>query len=83
MTKILRSAWLAVCRWTARTVTDVGVEEVLLAVFVVSLILIGVAFWDLYRPASFGIPGLILLWVALPPRRPFFLQRPANKSPRS
>ncbi len=62
---VTRSLW--------RTVRDVDIEEVLCAV---SLVLIGFAFWDVCRPLSFGIPGFVILWVALPPRPPFIDRTP-------
>ncbi len=54
--------------WVANGV-DVDFEDVLLAA---SLGLIAYGFWDLYRPASFLVPGFVLLWLGLPPRVPFF-----------
>lgn len=35
------------------------------------LILIGIGFWDCWRPGSFLAPGIVLLWLFVPQREKF------------
>ncbi len=37
----------------------------------IALLLIGIGFWHLWRPGAFIVPGLVVLWFALPSRPPF------------
>jgi hypothetical protein len=48
--------------------SEVGREEVALAL---GMCLIAYGFWDVWRPASFVIPGVVMVWVTLPSRTPF------------
>lgn len=47
----------------------------------IALGLISYGCWDLYRPAAFIVPGVALLWIALPPRPPFFDRTEPAKKP--
>jgi hypothetical protein len=38
--------------------------------------LIAAGLWQVWRPGVYLVPGLVLLWIVLPPRRPF-IERPA------
>ena len=49
--------------------TYVEVQELLLAA---GLVLVGYGCAEAWRPAGFIVPGLVLLWYALPPRPSFF-----------
>lgn len=40
------------------------------------LIFIGVGLWNLWRPGVFIVPGAVLVWIALPERKPFIERRP-------
>lgn len=40
------------------------------------LVLIGVGLWNLWRPGVFIVPGAVLVWIALPERKPFIERRP-------
>ena len=35
--------------------------------------LIAWGLWDAWRPGVYLAPGIVLVWVALPPRRKFFI----------
>lgn len=37
----------------------------------IALLLIGIGFWDFWRPGSFLAPGIVLLWLFVPQRRAF------------
>ena len=57
------------CKALAARVAHVfGLDELLLA-FALALIALGC--WDAWRPGSYLVPGLALLWIALPVRAPF------------
>ena len=58
----------------------VGPDELML---LVALALIAGGFWDAWRPGTFLIPGLALLWIALPSRLPFIAKvKKAHGSPK-
>jgi hypothetical protein len=67
---ILSRAWAIVRR-------EIDVDVILLAL-AVGLIAIG--FWDWWRPGAFVVPGLVVLWIVLPSRRPFVVrdQQPSD-----
>lgn len=50
---------------------------------VIALALIAVGFWWAWRPGAFLVPGLVILWLVLPTRRPFVVppdpQPPAGR----
>ncbi len=41
------------------------------ALVLIGMALIAIGCWDAYRPASFIVPGLVLIFYALPTRPPF------------
>lgn len=47
--------------------SEIGRDELLL---VAGLLLVGAGFWDTWRPAAFLVPGVVLIWLALPGRGP-------------
>jgi hypothetical protein len=47
---------------------EIGLDEVVL---VIALTLITVALWPTFGRAALLLPGLVLLWLALPARRAF------------
>lgn len=58
----------------ATTVTSiVGPDELLLAT---ALILIAAGAWLVWKPGAFLAPGIVLLWIGLPTRKPL-IERPA------
>jgi len=64
------------CRWcllmmqTAanRIAAEIGRDELVL---LLALGLIGAGLWQVWWPGTFIVPGLVLLWLALPSRAPF------------
>jgi len=50
----------------------VGIEEV--AIYT-ALGLIAWGCWQVWPPAAGIVPGVVMLWMYLPPRRPFFTER--------
>ena len=42
------------------------------------LLLIAVGCWDWFRPASWVVPGIVLVWYALP-TRPAFVERKGGR----
>lgn len=56
-----RDAWRAV-------LTIVGADELALSV---ALVLIVIGLWPLVGRVALLVPGLVLLWIALPARQPF------------
>jgi len=44
-------------------------------VLLVGLALMSVGLWEAWRPGAYLAPGVILVWMALPARRPF-IHRP-------
>jgi hypothetical protein len=50
---------------------EVDADVILLALAVG---LIAVGFWQWWRPGAFLIPGLVMLWIALPCRTSFIVQ---------
>ena len=51
---------------------EVGGRE---CVLVLSLCLIAKGLWDWWRPGAYLVPGVVLLWIALPIRPPFVLRQ--------
>ena len=47
---------------------EIGRDEVAL---VVALGLVALGCWDFWRPGAALVPGLVMLWLFLPARRPF------------
>ena len=69
-------------RATGRGVAaEIGRDEIVL---VVALWLVGYGLWlTPWQPAAFIVPGVVLLWIALPPRKMFIQRQPAQPaSPR-
>lgn len=55
--------------WTWKTLASyVGADEAMLAI---ALMLIAAGFWSWWRPGAYLVPGVVLLWIALPSRVPF------------
>ncbi len=52
----------------------VGPDEIML---VTALLLVSAGFWTVWRPASYLVPGMVLLWIALPSRASFVLRSQA------
>lgn len=46
------------------------------------LVLIAIGFWDVWRPASFLTPGIVLLWLFTPQRKGFIEQQMTVMQPR-
>ena len=55
-------------RVAAAVVAVIGVDELLI---VVALTLVTVALWPRFGRQALLVPGLVVLWVALPSRAPF------------
>lgn len=69
----MRNAWvrtkLAVAALRAGVAREIGRDELFLAG---GLGLLGYGLWlTPWAPAAFIVPGGVLVWMALPPRRPF------------
>ena len=60
----------------AAVVRHIGVNELGLAI---ALLLIARGLWLAWRPGAYLVPGLVLLWIALP-SRVAFLVRPSAPS---
>jgi len=74
----MRQRSLAAARAFVNSLTSViGADELGLAL---ALGLIAVGLWSVWRPGSFLVPGVILLWIALPARRPFIERLPLEKT---
>ena len=58
----------------------IGINEV--AIYT-SLALISCGAWQVYKPAAFLVPGVIMLWMYLPQRVPFFSRHESIESRRS
>ncbi len=56
----------------AAVVSIIGPDEIMLAT---ALLLVSAGFWTVWRPASYLVPGLVLLWIALPQRASFVLRQ--------
>ena len=61
------SKWLT--KFGRAVASQVGFAEIIL---VYGLVLIAYGLWEVSRPAALAIPGFVLVWLALPPRPPFF-----------
>lgn len=59
--------------WSALT-SVIGIEEVTVYT---ALGLIAWGCWQVWQPASFLVPGAVMLWLYLPSRRPFIERPPA------
>lgn len=46
--------------------------DVILLVLALGLIAVGL--WQCWRPGAFLVPGVVLLWIAVPARRPFVVR---------
>ena len=46
-----------------------------------ALALIAYGFWQAWRPGAALAPGLVLLWLAMPARRPFIARPQADDTP--
>lgn len=55
-------------RVVAAIATVIGPDEIQ---FWLGLLLVGGGLWFVWRPAAFVVPGLVLIWSALPSRAPF------------
>ena len=51
----------------------IGLDD---AIVLAGIALIAVGCWEAYRPASFIVPGILLVWYALPTRPPFIEREP-------
>ncbi len=69
----LGAVWLAI-------VAAIGIDELALAL---ALGLIGLGCWMVWKPGAFLVPGLVLLWLALPSRAPFVSRPPDKPQPPS
>lgn len=67
----LAKAWAAI---TATIRGVVGVEEV--AIYT-ALVLIAWGCWFVWKPAAGIVPGIVMLWLYIPPRKPFIDKPPA------
>lgn len=81
----LHSAWRAFADGATKCVrflsSELGREELAIAV---GLGLVAYGLWGAWRPGAFLVPGLVILWIALP-SRPAFVERlavPAARKPR-
>ncbi len=70
----LGNGWAAA--WTALTAvvrSAIGIEEV--AIYT-ALALIAWGCWFVWKPGAAIVPGVVMLWLYLPPRAPFLSERP-------
>lgn len=51
----------------------VGPDELVL---LAGLALVADGLWQVWRPGAFLAPGVVLVWIALPERKPFIERRP-------
>lgn len=58
-------------KWVKAIRSSVDLADLLV---LAGLVLIVAALWDVSRPAALGIPGVVLVWIALPPRPPFVMR---------
>lgn len=61
------SWWSNLLGWLAR---GAGCDRADVLV-VLALLLISCGLWEVSRAAALAVPGVVLLWLALPPRPPF------------
>ncbi|MGE0363359.1 MAG: hypothetical protein AB7R67_21785 [Vicinamibacterales bacterium] len=78
----MRNAWvrtkLTAAAVRAGVAREVGRDELFLTA---GLALLGYGLWlTPWAPAAFIVPGGVLVWMALPPRRPFVVGSSASKS---
>jgi hypothetical protein len=75
-----RLAWRALCAVARGVGSEIGRDEMVL---VVALGLVGYGLWlTPWKPAAFIGPGLVLLWMALPPRKRFIVRQDAPAASR-
>ena len=68
----LRLVWRGICAIAGGVAAEIGRDEIVL---VVALGLVGYGLWlTSWKPAAFIVPGLVLLWMALPPRKVFIVR---------
>ena len=77
-----RRRMLARSRAIVAAITNVlGTDELLL---LTALLLVAGGFWQVWRPGAFIVPGLVLLYIALPSRSAFIVRIPEKPAkPRS
>lgn len=64
----LQAIWIAI-------ISVIGIEEV--AIYT-ALALIAAGCWFVWKPAAGLVPGVVMLWMYLPPRKPFIEQQPST-----
>ena len=69
----LRQAAATMRAFVGRVLSGLGVDEIVLFV---ALALIATGFWMVWKPGTFLVPGLVLLWLVLPARSPFVVRPP-------
>lgn len=74
--QLRRRVGVGVARAAAAVSGEIGRDEVYLCG---ALALIGYGCWDLWRPGSFLVPGIVLLWISLPQRARFVERPPESK----
>lgn len=57
--------------------THIGFDDL---VFLIGLLLIAAGLWWIWWPIAILVPGLLLVWLTLPPRLPFILRREQDKA---
>jgi len=57
---------------------EVDAQSVVLGL---ALGLIAFSLWNVWRPGVYLVPGIILLWIVLPTRRPFIERTPPPTPP--
>lgn len=65
-------------RSVAAVASVVGFDEVLI---LVGLVLVWYGLLEVSRAAAFAVPGAVILWLAVPPRKPFIV-RPERRARR-
>lgn len=64
-----RAMWAAI-----RSV--IGLDECLL---ILALVLVGIGFWQIWKPGAFLVTGLVLLWLTIPSRASFIITPPPDE----